>query len=65
MAGIISATAAQVQTARVAVLKLSRILQDVSQGPLPSNTKLNAAQITFVNAAIVAAVAAIVPLNTV
>lgn len=64
MAGIISATAAQVQTARDAVEKLARILQDVSQGPLPTNTKLNAAQIVIVDAAVVAAVAAITPLNT-
>lgn len=64
MAGIISATAAQVQTARDAVEKLARILQDVSQGPLPTNTKLNAAQIVIVDAAVDAAVAAITPLNT-
>lgn len=64
MAGIISATAAQVQTARDAVEKLARILQDVSQGPLPTNTKLNAAQIVIVDAAVAAAVAAITPLNT-
>ena len=64
MAGIISATAAQVQTARDAVEKLARILQDVSQGPLPTNTKLNAAQIVIVDAAVDATVAAITPLNT-
>lgn len=64
MAGIISATPAQVQTARDAVHKLDRVLQDLSQGPLPPNTKLNAAQITSIDAIVDAAVAAITPLNT-
>lgn len=64
MAGIVSATAAQVQTARVAVAKLSAALQDVSQGPLPANTKLNTAQAAAIDALVDAAVAAIAPLNT-
>ena len=64
MAGIISATAVQVQTARDATFKLARVLQDISQGPLPANTKLNAAQITAIDALVDAAVAAITPLNT-
>lgn len=64
MAGIVSATAAQVQTARDAVHKLDRVLQDLSQGPLPPNTELNAAQIASIDAIVDAAVAAITPLNT-
>ena len=64
MAGIVTATAAQVQTARDATAKLLRALQDISQGPLPTNTKLNAAQITAVDAVVDAQVAAIAPLNT-
>lgn len=64
MAGIVSATAAQVQTARDKVYALAKVLQDISQGPLPANTALNAAQITAVDAIVDAAVAAIAPLNT-
>ena len=64
MAGIVSATAAQVQTARDKVYALAKVLQDISQGPLPVNTKLNAAQIASVDAIVDAAVAAITPLNT-
>lgn len=64
MAGIISATAAQVQTARDKVYALAKVLQDISQGPLPANTALNAAQIASVDAIVDAAVAAITPLNT-
>lgn len=64
MAGIVSATAAQVQTARDVVEKRVRVFQDISQGPLPANTALNAAQITSVDAIVDAAVAAITPLNT-
>ena len=64
MAGIVSATVAQVQTARDAVEKLARLLQDISQGPLPNAANLNAAQITAVDAIVDAAVAAITPLNT-
>ena len=64
MAGIVSATAAQVQTARDAVEKLARLLQDISQGPLPGPAKLNAAQITLVDGVVDAAVAAIAPLST-
>ena len=36
MAGIISATPAQVQTARDKVYALAKVLQDLSQGPLPN-----------------------------
>ena len=64
MAGIISATDAQVQTARNAVFALAKVLQDISQGPLPRASKLNAAQATSVDAIVDAAVAAITPLNT-
>lgn len=64
MAGIVSATDAQVQTARDAVFALAKVLQDISQGPLPSAANLNAAQITSVDAIVDAAVAAIAPLNT-
>lgn len=64
MAGIISATPAQVQTARDKVYALAKVLQDLSQGPLPTNTKLNAAQIASIDAIVDAAVAAITPLNT-
>lgn len=64
MAGIVSATDAQIQTARDAVEKLARTLQDLSQGPLPNKAYLAAAQITAIDAAVDAAVAAIAPLNT-
>ena len=64
MAGIVSATPAQVQTARDKVYALAKVLQDISQGPLPVNTALNAAQITAVDAIVDAAAAAIAPLNT-
>lgn len=64
MAGIVSATDAQVQTARNAVYALAKVLQDISQGPLPNAANLNAAQITAVDAIVDAAVAAIAPLNT-
>ena len=64
MAGIVSATPAQVQTARDKVQALYLKLQAISQGPLPVNTKLSAQQITEVDAIVDAAVAAIAPLNT-
>jgi hypothetical protein len=64
MAGIVSATDAQVQTARDKVHALYRKLQDISQGPLPPKGALSAQQIVEVDAIVDAAVAAIAPLNT-
>ena len=64
MTGIVSATQAQVLTARNALLMLEDQLQKISQGPLPPAAKLNAAQITRVDALVDAAVAALAPLNT-
>ena len=63
MAGIVSATVAQVQTARRRVAQLEVILQQFAQGTYAPTT-LNADQITKVDAAVAAAVAALAPLNT-
>jgi hypothetical protein len=63
MAGIVSATKAQCQTARDAVAKLLPILQQFSQSSREP-TKLNAGQITTTDAAVDAVIAALAPLNT-
>ena len=63
MAGIVSATVAQVQEARRRLAQLEVILQRFAQGTL-APTALNADQITMVDAAVDAAVAALNPLNT-
>lgn len=63
MAGIVSATVAQVQEARRRVAQLEVILQQFAQGTLAPTTR-NADQITAVDAAVDAAVAALTPLNT-
>ena len=63
MAGIVSATVAQVQEARRRVAQLEAILQQFAQGTRAPTT-LNADQITKVDAAVAAAVAALTPLNT-
>lgn len=64
MAGIVSATAAQIQTARDAVRKLGIELQMLSQGPYPGVAGLGADLITRIDTAVDNAVAAIAPLNT-
>lgn len=63
MAGIVSATVAQVQEARRRVAQLEVVLQQFAQGT-KAPTTLNADQITAVDAAVDAAVAALTPLNT-
>ena len=63
MAGIVSATVAQVQEARRRVAQLGVILQQFAQGTLAPTT-LNADQITKVNATVAAAATALTPLNT-
>lgn len=64
MAGITTATQAQVAAARVAVAKLHMELEKVANGPYPAPAALGAAQITAIDALVDAAVAAIAPLNT-
>lgn len=64
MAGIVSATAAQVATARVAVAKLALELEQIANGPLPPAAKLSTQQATRVDAKVDAVVAALAPLNT-
>lgn len=64
MAGIVSATQPQVQSARDAVFKLYRALQNVSQGPLPPGASLSTAQAAIVDALVDDVVAKIAPLNT-
>lgn len=63
MAGIVSATVAQVQEARRRVAQLEDILQQFAQGTLAPTT-LNADQIAKVDAAVDAVAAALAPLNT-
>ena len=63
MAGIVSATVAQVQEAHRRLAQLEGILQQFAQGTL-APTALNADQIAKVDAAVDAAVAALNPLNT-
>lgn len=63
MAGIVSATVAQVQEASRRLAQLENILQQFAQGTLAPTT-LNADQIAKVDAAVDAAVAALTPLNT-
>jgi hypothetical protein len=64
MAGIVSATYAQVVTARDATFKLARQLQAITDGTIPSGTNLNASQVTAIDALVDAQVAAIAVLNT-
>ena len=63
MAGIVSATVAQVQEALRRLAQLEVILQQFAQGS-GAPTTLNADQIAKVDAAVDAAVAALTPLNT-
>jgi hypothetical protein len=65
MAGIATATPAQVVTATAATIKLLAVLQGIANGPLNAPVGLGAAQITAINSLIVAQVAAIALLNTV
>ena len=63
MAGIVSATVAQVQEARRRLAQLEVILQQFAQGTLAPTT-LNADQIAKVDLVVDAVVAALTPLNT-
>lgn len=63
MAGIVSATQAQCETARVELEQLLVELQKFSQGDYQP-TKLPAASVTRIDAAVDAAVAALGALNT-
>ena len=63
MAGIVSATQAQCETLRVNLEKTLADFQRFSQGDYQP-TKLNAAQIARIDAAVDALVAAIAPVNT-
>lgn len=64
MAGIATASKAQVQTARDALFKAAKVVQDISQGPLPAPKGLAAAQISAVNTALTAASAALTAIAT-
>ena len=64
MAGILSATIAQVQTARDATFKLALELQRIVDGTSVGPAQQNAAQVTRIDAIVDAQVAAIAPLNT-
>lgn len=63
MAGIVSATYAQTEECRRRVAQLLPLLQELVQGPF-TNTTLTADQITEIDAAVDAVVAALAPLNT-
>lgn len=63
MAGIVSATQVQIETAFRAATKLELALQFFNQGS-DRPTTIGAARITEVNALVVALVAALAPLNT-
>jgi hypothetical protein len=65
MAGIATATPVQVVAAVAATIKLLSVIQGIANGPLNAPAGLGAAQITAINALIVAQVAAIALLNTV
>lgn len=63
MAGIVSATTAQVETCRHRVAQLLPLLQELAQGPfVPTN--LDAAQIAEIDTAVDNVAAALAPLNT-
>ena len=64
MAGIVSASAAQVAAARKALQQLAIELEQVSQGPLPPAASLSTRQAARIDAKVDALVAAIAPLNT-
>lgn len=64
MAGIVSATPAQVVAATAATVKLLAVLQGIANGPLNAPAGLGAAQITAIDALVDAQVAAIALLNT-
>lgn len=64
MAGIVSASVAQIAAARVAVAALQFELERLANGPYPDRLALGTAQITAIDAKVDAAVAAIAPLNT-
>lgn len=64
MAGIVSATPAQVEECRRRAAQVLPLLQFLAQGPfVPTN--LDAAQVTEIDTAIDNLVAAIAPLNTI
>lgn len=63
MAGIVSATPAQILAARDKVLTLAQTLQQIAHN-VPQGPALPAAMVTLVDAQVDAAVAAIAPLNT-
>jgi len=64
MVGIVSASVAQVQTARDATFKLARALQQIVDGTGVGPAQQNPAQIAIVDALVDAQVAAVAPLNT-
>ena len=64
MPGIVSASTAQITTARKALQQLSIELEQLSQGPLPKNTALSPRQAARINTKVQALVAALAPLNT-
>ncbi len=65
MAGIVSATQAQIAAARKALQQLSIELEQLSQGPLPpAASALSTRQAARIDTKVKALVAAIAPLNT-
>jgi phosphatidate phosphatase APP1 len=64
MAGIVSATQAQIVAARKALQKLSVELEQLTNGPLPKASALSTRQAARIDAKVQALVAAIAPLNT-
>lgn len=64
MAGIVSATQAQIAAARKALQQLNTELEQLSQGPLPKNTALSTRQAARIDTKVKALVSAIAPLNT-
>lgn len=63
MAGIVSATTAQVEECRRRVAQLLPLLQNLAQGPF-SPTTLTTGQITAIDLAVDNVAAALAPLNT-
>ena len=64
MAGIVSATQAQIAAARKALQQLAIELEQLSQGPLPKASDLSTRQAARIDAKVDALVAALAPLNT-
>lgn len=64
MAGIVSATQAQIAAARKALQQLSIELEQLSQGPLQKASALSTRQAARIDTKVKALVAAIAPLNT-